>query len=308
MIMSFPWAHAVLWLGLLICLGLSVRTMLKSSYSIREALLFVPLCLLLGFFFAHLFHSLVRLDDVIYGSFASLFAFWNGGYMLFGGMAGVALAALLVARFSMRSSLELMDLLAPIGALCIVFIRLHEGLSFQNFGDYLEDGSFFARFPFAIYDADYEAWVEAVFMGGAAVSLLLAVFLHKTVSRQAGDRTLLFLGLYAAAQIVLESMRFDDFLRWGFIRSSQLISAVAIVFVLACYCRQAKGEHPRGRAAVWILYAICAALCLVLEFAVDGKIGFLTFLSPAACHTIMALICAVIAGCVLKMRSFAKHA
>lgn len=303
----FTWAHAALWLGLLLCEALCVRVMIKNSYSLRDALIFVPLSLLLGFFFAHLGYCLVRFDDVIYGSVSWLWRFWDGGYMLYGGMLGAALAAVIIARFSMRSPVELMDLLAPFGALCIAFVRLADGLSGVNFGDYLEEDSFLARFPFAIYDAYYESWVEAVFMGGILVALVLFVFLLRVDKNKTGDRTLLFLGLYAAAQIVLESMRFDDFLRWGFIRSSQLLSAVVILFVLACFCRQAKGAQQRGRIAVWIAYVICAGLCLVLEFAVDGKIGFLTFLTPAACHAIMALICVIIAGCVLKMRSFARH-
>ena len=295
--------HAVLWLGIAACLLLCIPALKKQGFSAKTCRVFLPAALLFSFLFAHLCYGLLRFEYALYDrSLLWLVMFWDGGYMLYGGMLGVALAAVLSAKATGASSLKLMDAVAPAGALMIAFIRLAEGLSGSFFGDYLEDGSFFSFFPFAVYDVYYEGWMEAVFMGGVIVALLVAVFLLLHKSAFDGDQTLLLVSLYAAAQIVLESMRFDDFLRWGFIRCSQVFSAAIILFTLLCYCRRSKGAWQKRRIVVWITFVICAALVLVLEFAVDGKIDMLIFLTPAHCHAIMAAICAVMAGCVFTMR------
>jgi len=297
--------HIVLWAGIILCLFLGLTMLRRQGFSSRAAACFLPLALLFGFFFSHLCYGLLRIEYALYDqSLLWLFMFWKNGSMLYGGMLGVMLAALLSARLSKVSALRLMDTVAPAGALMIAFIRLAEGLSGSFFGDYLEEEAAFSFFPFAVYDAYYEGWVEAVFMGGVAVALVLFVFLLVRKSAFDGDRTLLLVGLYAAAQVVLESMRFDDFLRWGFIRCSQVFSAVVMVIVLLCYCRRCAGAWKKQRVALWITYVVCAALVLVLEFAVDGKIDMLLFLTPVHCHVIMAVVCAVMAGCILTMRKY----
>lgn len=303
---AFSWVQLVLWLGCILCEALCVQAMRKNSYSVRAALGFALLSLAAGWLIGHICYAFVRIDDTLHAAHPLVSLLFGNGSMLYGGMLGVVLSAMLTARMASSSAVKLLDLIAPFGALCIAFIRLSEGLSGANFGDYLEEGTFFARFPFAVYDAEYESWAEAVFMGGILAALALCVLLLKTKSRRPGDRALLMAGLYASAQVVLESMRFDDFLRWGFIRSSQLVSAALVAFVLACYDRWAKGANRAGRIGVWVDYAVCVALCLVLEFAVDGKIGFLTFLTPAACHGLMAIICAFMAFGVFRMRGFVR--
>ena len=295
--------HAVLWLGIVLCMLLCIPALRKHGFNAQTQMIFLPLALVFGFLFAHLCYGLLRIEYALYDrSLLWLLMFWEGGYMLYGGMLGVALAALLSAKLSNASALKLMDAAAPVGALLIAFIRLAEGLSGSFFGDYLAEESVLSFFPFAVYDVYYEGWVEAVFMGGVIVALVVAIFLLLRKSAFDGDRTLLLISLYAAGQIVLESMRFDDFLRWGFIRCSQVFSAAAILLVLLCYCRRCAGAWQKRRIALWITFVVCAALVLVLEFAVDGKIDFLSFLTPVHCHTIMAVICAIMAGCVLTMR------
>lgn len=300
--------RVVLWAGIFLCALLAVFFLRHKSFPLRTAGIFLPLAFFLGFFCAHLGYGLVRIEYALYDrSILWLFQFWSGGYMLYGGMLGVALAALIAAKSTRVSTLSLMDAIAPAGALLIALCRLAEGLSGAFFGDYVEEGTLWARFPFAVYDSYYEGWSIAVFMAAAAVALILMVILLVKKPAFPGDSTLLLLGLYAAAQVVLESMRFDDFLRWGFIRSSQVFSAIALAFVLGCYCHKSGGQFLKKRIAVWAGFAVCAALVLVLEFAVDGKIEFLSFLTPAACHTIMAVICVIFALCVCSMRRISLH-
>ena len=113
---------------------------------------------------------------------------------------------------------------------------------------------------------------------------------------------LLCLGLYACAQVVLESLRRDEFLRWGFVRVEELFSAVLILLVLIIYCVRSGKGRTVGKAICFALFAAMVVLCLLLEFATEGRIPFLLFLEVWQCYAAMACACAVMAGCVLWMR------
>ena len=151
----------------------------------------------------------------------------------------------------------------------------------------------FAHFPFAVYDEYYEAWAWALFLLAALAAVLLFAWLSTRKSRFAGDRTLLLIGMYAAAQIVLESLRRDDFLRWGFVRSSQLISVVLVGFVLVWYALPRYGQPLWRKVTSFAMYGSMVALCTLLEFALEQRIAFLQALSTQACYKLMAAACLV---------------
>mgnify|MGYP003310251239 CR=1 FL=1 len=56
------------------------------------------------------------------------------------------------------------------------------------------------------------------------------------------------------------------------------------------------------RGVLRYLAALMAVLCLLLEFATEGRIPFLLFLEVYQCYLVMAAACCVIACCVLWMR------
>lgn len=269
----------------------------------RSLALFAALAILLGFALAHLGYGLVRLDYTLHDAQPlSLLAVWDGHYLLYGGMAGCALAAVLVAKGASRPALSLLDTLAPVGALMIAVSRLAQGLHGEGYGAYLDDGSAFARFPFAVYDAYYEAWAWALFLLAALVAVLLAVWLAIRKSRFAGDKALLLVGLYASAQIVLESLRRDDYLRWGFVRSSQVISAVLVGAVLVCYALPRRGQPLWRKVISFAIYAAMVGLCTTLEFALEQRVDFMQSLSTQACYVWMAAACVVLMGAIGLMR------
>ena len=281
--------QALLWAGILLCLTIACRAMRKQGYAVRNLLVFAPLTVFLGFASAHVFYCLVRLEHTLYDAQAiSFLYFWDDHDMLYGGMVGCALAALVAAKGAHRSTLGLLDAIAPAGALMIAFVRLAQGLHGDGYGEYLDDGSVFAHFPFAVFDAYYEAWAWALFLLAALVAVLLFIWIGTRKSRFAGDRTLLFVGLYAAAQIVLESLRRDDFLRWGFVRSSQLISVILVGFVLVCYALPRFGQPLWRKLTSFTLYGGMVAMCVLLEFALEQRIAFLQELSTQACYGLMA--------------------
>lgn len=265
---------------------------------------FSALALLLGSFFAHLFYCVVPWDFMLMERpLITTLSFWQGGYMLYGGVFGCLLAAWLTSRFTGHKLGQLVDAYAPAGALMIVFARVAEGYSGQGYGEYLMEGSNFARFPFAIYDGYYEMWAWALFVMEALYALVLVfVVFRRYQGHKPGDNALLLIGLYAAAQVVFESLRRDDFLRWGFVRCSQLLSVIALFIVLLCYQLRAGAGQALKKSLIWAAYAAMIVLCLLLEFATEERIPFLRFLTVENCYQVMAGACVVMAGCVIGMR------
>ncbi|MBP3650870.1 MAG: prolipoprotein diacylglyceryl transferase [Clostridia bacterium] len=252
-------------------------------------------------FFAHLMHCLMDAAYVVEShSLGFLFAFWKPGYMFYGGILGAALVLLVLGG---KQRLKLLEAYAPSAALMLAASRIAEGFAGQGYGEYwFEEEMFFCRFPFMTYDAYYEGWAWALFMAEALVAVILLVVLLARKKTWDGDGALLLLGLYAAAQIVLESLRRDEFLRWGFVRIEEVFSGVAVLLVLICYCLKAGKGRIGSKISCFVVFLLMAVLCLLLEFATEGRISFLLFLEVYQCYLVMAAACCVIAGCVLWMR------
>ena len=256
---------------------------------------------LMSAFFSHLCYCLVDLGNVLYSeSFGFLFAFWRRGYMIYGGLLGAVLAMALAGG---KQRLSLMDAFAPSLALMVAAARIAEGFIGQGYGEYwYEEEIFLCRFPFMTWDPYYECWGWALFMAEAMVAVILLVVLLRRRKGGPGDGMLLFAGLYAAPQIVLESLRRDEFLRWGFVRVEEVFSGVVILLVLILWCIRAGRGRNVQKALCFVLFVAMVVFCLLLEFATEGRIAFLVFLDVWHCYALMAAASAAIAACVLWMR------
>lgn len=255
---------------------------------------------------SHLLYCLVDLESALYGhSVGYLLAFWQPGGMLYGGMAGAALALCLAGG---RQRARLFEGYAPSAAWMAAVYRVGEGLMGQGYGEYAMEETALCRFPFMMYDVYYEAWAWALFVAEALVALLLFAALLKRRPAFEGDGALWFAGLYASAQIVLESLRRDEFLRWGFVRVEELASAVVLLLVLLCYALRTRGQRRRAKALCFALFACLVTLVVLLEFATEGRVPFLLFLDVGGCYGAMACACALLAGCVLWMRRLSLDA
>ena len=297
---SAPLRGIFLLAGLVLFWGLGFWQGKKRGFDTLTLVLASVLTPLLSVFCAHFFYRLVNLayDPP---AFAELFALWQNGHMLYGGLIGSLLALWCCGG---KRALRLMDAYAPSMALMIAFFRLSEGFAGQGYGEYVYEETFLCRFPFMMYDPSYELWAWALFMAEALVALVLFAALLCRKDRRDGDGILLLLGLFAAAQIVLESLRRDEFLRWGFVRCEELFSALTVGAVLFGYQRLSKKGKALQKSLCWVFYLLLVVFCILLEFATEGRIPFLRFLDVEGCYGCMVAACVGLMGCVLWMRSF----
>ena len=250
----------------------------KKNFSGNTVLLTGVLAIPLGLFFSRLVFCLISLGyylDTIGQPIAMLY-FWDGGFSMMGALLGVSLAALIAAKVKKARYGELMDVLAvPVG-LFIAIARLGEAYTILGRGksidtEWMQGSAFFStREAWGDYYAvfRYEAVVAAVLL----IVLLCLFFGRKTrATARPGDLALVFGTLFGSAQVVLESLRDDGHLMWGFVRASQIISIllpVAAVIVFSARLIRREGVGTRLILS-WLLTVAAIVFAVIKEFDVD---------------------------------------
>lgn len=271
---------------------------MKNDTVLYLALLAVPL----SFLMARLAQCLVSQGWHLFRE-NFFFNFSRGGYMLYGALAGVVLAAWMTARFTTQSFAKLLDAISAPSMLVIAVCRFSEGLIGAGYGRSIEDwfdpwGEFtffpledpepLMHFPFGIPDY-YGDYHFSIFLLEGLAALIFMLILARKKESVPGMVFLLGLILYAGAQTTLESLRADSLPKWGFVRVNQLISAVVLAGVMAlCSIRLKKNSHPVPWAS-WIGFFAAAGMILAMEFALEKKILFLQWMRMDLCYLIMAL-------------------
>lgn len=317
----YPYGLAVAGAALLSLL-LAVRAFRKAHLDVNALSWFAPLALVLSFLGARLAFCLAAIDWVSQEGAGFFFQFTRGGYMLYGAAAGCALALWLSCRICKASFAAMADALAVPAMVMIALCRLAEGLAGQGYGwcieDWFmedsgmslfvwEDPSILCRFPFGVADF-YGSYNWAVFVFEALVALGIAIALSRMTVKRSGGRAVMMTLLYAASQILCESLRQDSVLRWGFVRVNQVVGAVLIAGVLVlCFCLTHKRDAKKF-AGSFLLMLLGMGVVIAMEFALEKKISAIEFVPMDVCYTLMALGCALMVGCIRPhwQRAFAN--
>ena len=196
-------------------------------------------------------------------SFSSFFQALTTGstksFALAGVFAGCVLAALLVGERGKRGIL--LDCMSVAGCWAIALGRL--GCFFTA----MDRGQIMTRLtalPWAYPVANASGQLEyrfAAFLFQAAVAAVLGLFLTVLFSRKqrSGDVTLLFLFVYSASQILLDSTRYDSlYLRSnGFVSMVQILTAVTLAAVLIIFSLRAVKDNglKKWMIPAWIVLA-----------------------------------------------------
>jgi prolipoprotein diacylglyceryltransferase len=229
--------------------------------------IFAVWCLPLALIGARLFYCLARMNYIadLYGP-GFILRLWEGGYAFWGAAGGCALAALVCARRTGLRAGTILDAAAPALMLALALCRFAEYFSGQGFGLLVENETL-CFFPLAVQNA-YGEWYFAVFMGEGITALLACLLAARRFKAHKALKSVL---LIAAAQIVWESIRRDDFLRWGFVRVSQLTAVLTLFAILTVMCvRRLRGGEKLSRTVIRIaVFLLLAVACVALEFAMD---------------------------------------
>ena len=274
-------------------------------------LLAIPLCILLGRAGYYLC-SINRMQAMG----VPFFDLAGGGMMLYGAAAGGLLAAFLTGKITKTPVGRIADCVAAPAALTIAAGRFAEYLTGAGYGFSVTDWfdpwnsynrSFIAweepdilcRFPFAVQDPFYGDWMFAINLLEGIAAIVFAVILFRMKTRKDGGAAVLLLMMYASCQVVFESMREDEVLRLNFMKINMLISALVLLTALIICLKKGRADG-RYSAGMTVTLFLTAGIATAMEFALEQKIGFLTWMRADLCYLVMGLACACMLLTVLK--------
>lgn len=241
-------------------------------------------------------YCLTMMEFILYdlGGAGFMPQLWQGGFTLWGAVLGGAAGAWIYGKATGKKLCSLLNLLAPGAALVLMAARFAEALTSQGLGDYLENEALLL-FPFGVESA-YGDWQIPVFFYeglAAAVILLITLYAYQKKGRSAE----LFVILLALSQIMLESLREDEFIRFGFVRFNQLGAAVLLGGALALRIIR---EVKAGGWSAWqklriALFAAGIGIVIGIEFALDKST-----ISNVLLYAVMALTLVMMGVALLR--------
>lgn len=260
------------------------------------------LCLVLGIACSRLAFCLMDQEFGNMMPFDAWFLADRGGWSLFGAIGGVMLGAWLTARITGDQPARTLDAASVGVCLFVAAERLAEGrIDGFNISRTLPEGTLADGF-FIIkdsYDLNYLATYRLAAIFAVILFLVLAVSMLRG-KRQDGDTWIQFLLLGGAGGILLESLRYDGFLEFSFVRFQQVLAALMLVWGLVMAARRSGKHGKRLVLTVTALLVLAIGLCIGIEFALDR-----TRISHILLYVIMtaAVAAPVVFGYVLLRRN-----
>ena len=267
--------YSVYWSTILLALAAATAVCVFLALYLREAgngvaaATAIPVSIVLSLVIARFIHWYCRADTYT-GLEAAMTDFTSGGYALMGVFAGCFLAALILRLLRVTDNLpRMLDCMAMGGAAGIAVGRLASLFDNSARGPELEK---FRTLPWAWPVVNPVSGVEenrlATFMIQAMVTGVIFYFLlilmqeeRRKGKTRDGDICLLFLLCHGAAQVALDSTRYDSlfFRSNGFVSIVQVLGALGIGLAIIVFSvRMVRQRHWHN----WflILWALTAAM------------------------------------------------
>lgn len=217
---------------------------------------------LLFVFFDGSMRSSVTLEGAVYVQ--------GGGYSMFGALLGAYLGAWVAARCMKISARAMLDRVTVALMLFVVVARLGErytdiGISRplvnapEGFGPFVTVG-------------EYDSYISTYLLESILAAVIFIVCLWDLYKkRREGFTALLGWLLFGASQTVLESLRFDQHMKFSFVGVQQVLAMVLLIAVTVLLGVLAV---KKGRGKKWLTGACIYLVCLMgavvgLEFLID---------------------------------------
>lgn len=212
----------------------------------------------------------------------------GGGYSMYGALLGAVLAALTVGKVRGENLKKVLDLAVPGLLLFVLFARLGE--KFTDIG--------ISRPLLRVPDAlkvfvtvgEYDSYISTYLLESiAALMLYVMCICIKAKKRPDGTAANLTMMVFAAVQTLLESLRFDQHMKFSFVGVQQVLSMVLLIaMVLFFAIRLAKKDYLIAS----IVYLVCLMGAVVaLEFLIDRS-GLSRTVLYSVYAVLLALPCA----------------
>ena len=292
---SIRWSSVVMVMAVLTGILFFLAAAARGNREVTSAALALPMAILLSLLFGRLLHRYFLPDA-------------ENGYVLMGAFAGCLCTAVVLKGTRLEKNMaRLLDVMSIGGCAAIALGRLACFFTADDRGRIIGIQGLPLAWPAINATSGEMEYRLAVFLFQAVAALFILFVLllvdkksTRTGAHGDGDLTLLFLLLYTAGQIVLDSMRYDALhLRSnGFIGAVQLASAVTFAVVIGILLTRLVKRNGfcfhYGFAA--LLIAVCIGIAAYMEYFVQRHGGQAVF-----GYTVMtaAMMAAAAVGTVL---------
>ena len=239
------------WYGVLIVTGIALGVALAWA---REEKLGIPkettldlglLCIPAAIIGARAYFVAFSWEQFASGSWWKVFAVWEGGMAVYGGIIAGVLAGWLYGRAKKLPFRKLVDLAAPCIPLGQAIGRWGNFVNQEAHGGPVTD----AALRFFPMDVEIDGgWYYATFFYESVWCFLIVAFVligeRKRWFKRDGDAFLWYVFLYALERSVVEGMRADS-LYLGGLRVSQVLSLAAAAAAAVVWTVQRKSGNKR---------------------------------------------------------------
>ena len=227
--LNIAWYGVIIACGLLLGIWLGTFRAKKRGWSSDLLLDFILLAVPLAIIGARAYYVAFEWDYFAADP-AKIIAINEGGLAIYGAVIGGFLAAFIFSKAAKFPFLKLLDLVIP---------SLILGQAMGRWGNFINQEAFGALvtnphlqfFPLAVYIQSLGEWHQATFFYESFCNCILLVITLLLGRKGVKDGTLLatyFIG-YGTARAIIEGLRTDSLYLFGFIRVSQLLSALLVL-------------------------------------------------------------------------------
>ena len=229
----------------------------------------VLLSIVLGSFFSRLVFCLLNRELGQFMPFSSWFSINGGGWSMIGLIAGVMIAAWISARMTGQNIGEMMDISSCAVTLFMVIERIgEEGIPDFDYSRALKTD--WIKETFLSFSDEYGTYLATWRLAAIVMGILFIILATDLIkSKKHGDTCILFLLLYGASTVILESLRYDRFLSISFVGLEQVLAAVALFIGIAILAKRRWKTRKRNAGFALALTLIAIGIGVGLEFALD---------------------------------------
>ncbi len=236
--------YSIHWYGIIIATGMLLGILLAMYHTKREgynpdnildmALIIVPLAVI----FARIYYVIFQWDAVYAppSPFWKVFAIWEGGMAIYGGVIGGFIGVLIYWAFVNKKQIKLyslLDILAPSLILGQAIGRWGNFVNQEAYGAIIDNPAW-QWFPAAVFiQADGQYHMATFFyesMWNFLVFAFLFFYFKNSKTRREGNVFWFYLLLYGIGRLVIEGLRTDSlYLGDSDVRVSQWLSGILVV-------------------------------------------------------------------------------
>lgn len=296
---AYSWSATLMVLTVFATALLFLGLYLKEGGALFPALTAAPIAVVLGVFFSRLLHWYCY-EETYADFFSAITDLSTGGFGLLGAFAGCAAGAVVTRALALHRNLpQMLDSMCLAGSAGLAVGRLSAFFNSSDRGQILQN---LRAMPWAypvtnaVSGATEYRLATFLLQALVAAALFAGLLAFSRKRRKQGDLTLIFLLIYCASQVVLDSTRYDSmYFRWnGFVSIVQVVSAVTLVAVILVFSRNlvnARGFHRRY-LALWGAILACIGGAGYMEYHVQrhGSQALFAYSVMSACLAAVILL------------------